>query len=1160
MDGGEEAGGDMFGRGSNQWTGGSTIGAISLALGLVFSISRAPWTATVRAQIIAPGSPTGRLLQPRPLTRPQPPTLDDRWPLMFTWRRNKVNWWDLSWRRADLPFTTLYYYAEAEPIARIAAGLITASDSLLQADFDYDLQEYTENKTIPTIIYTSHHTFEQTNTIAQPISEGLLGFTEFIKGRVVFPYQGGNADFRHVLEHENTHIHMIHKLKHVYKAEGVYDVSRLLPTIWFSEGLAEYQSIGRDPYTGEHRLDIETEMYVRDALLNDSFPTLREMRLFPDWRKAYKFGHAMVQYLGARYGEDHLHAFLSTWHHQYPNRHSYGLFRRRPDDSFDLLNPGVDHIEPAFVNLGGTDYPVEETAGGWRARIDGTLVDSIDGCAVADLVGAAENIRLGDTWFRIVTTPAERPAAYRPDTGLVLSWEGEQIETVIRRARQEYEKDAYRLMGFEPLMEWWFSTTEAELSDRWVADARAYWEPWLEGRMRVSDLTTIGDSAPELWPTISDDGRLVLSKTLHDQLFFTIQIIDLETGRQLRLARENTPQIESLHILTEGGDIRYLGEGIYRVIFTAQLRDRDVVYAQDIERRSDGELRQVGHRQLIFDPEGWGIVALTGVRFADSTGKIIFSGLGLDGYQDLYLVDLESGEIERRLTRDLASDRMPVVSNGIVIFASDRASPPETFSYHLFSLDLTSGEMVQLTDSTGNELNPMFAPGSSEFYFQSDFSGVNNIYRWREDGDPVPVTDAALGVLTPAPVSEDLLVVSGFDDQEYRLYLLPVPAEPPRNANRPDPGVRAGSLPRTGSFLRGIATVWERDRITSADALAAEEIPNRDYRPSFSIDQFYAFSEFGGYRGYNASQLGTTVRFSDILGDHHIGGALWDGPRSGLGDISWVVSYWNQKNRLKMGASIYRSDGIYYNWARQQFYLRERAGVAAQFNLPFNQYSDVDLFAGLATERRRRGTILGSVEYDQFEFGVGYTRDLSTWSNQGPHKGYVFSVYYNQIFTLDDGLDTFNRYLLADLRGYLPLHRYVVAAGRVATGHSTGIEPEIFFLGGGFFLRGYWNLYDLYGSSYRLFNTELRLQFLEIMQVEPIRMFEQRGWPLQLVFFAEGAEARWADKTIGPLGSAGVSLRLTLALPFVVEYAWFRRNVWDGGGERDRELVITLLF
>jgi hypothetical protein len=124
-----------------------------------------PVTREARAQV--PGSPIGiRWQNPHPAA-------GDRWPLMFTWNRNKVNWWRFDWREVELPSSTLYYYEQAEPVARLTAALVTDSDRRLQSRFRYDLQRYTADKTIPKIIYTSHHTFEQTNTIAQNIPEGV---------------------------------------------------------------------------------------------------------------------------------------------------------------------------------------------------------------------------------------------------------------------------------------------------------------------------------------------------------------------------------------------------------------------------------------------------------------------------------------------------------------------------------------------------------------------------------------------------------------------------------------------------------------------------------------------------------------------------------------------------------------------------------------------------------------------------------------------------------------------------------------------------------------------------------------------------------------------------------------------------------------------------
>jgi hypothetical protein len=947
----------------------------------------------------------------------------------------------------------------------------------------------------------------------------------------------------------------------VFKANRIYDTSKLLPVLWFSEGMAEFESVGYDAAAGTHRMDRETEMYVRDAVINSDMPTIRTMRLYPDYARAYKFGHALVQYLGARKGADHLHTMLSNWHHIFPNRGSYNLLRKRELDSFDPLNPGVGYLDPAFIRVGGRDVRVVETERGWLAEAVGGLVDSLEGAAVDDWVLSSENIQLDDEWYRIVAGQNDEPAFYRPDRGLLSGWEGESADQIIRREKDRYEEEAYKLMSFDRLLAWWYDSDLKELSRQWHEDVEAYYGPWLEGRTRMTDLRGAGAAATELWPTVSPDGRLVLYKAYVEDYAYTLLAMDLETGQSIRLARDNSPEIESLHVLAEGGDLWPMEQDLYRTVFTAKLRHRDVVFIQDLFRHPDGRLELRGSREIGFDPAPSDLVGISGVRFAGSSDRIIFTGLNLDGFHDIYLADLNEREIEERLTTDLATDRMPVLWNDQVLFVSDRASPASTFAYHLFSLDLNTRRITQITDGTGSEKNPSISSDGTRVFFESDATGVSNIYEWDGRSAPRRITDVATGVFAPVQTDPDTILVSGFHDQEFKLYLMPLNGREIRVGDTVDASYSIGASPMNPDGLEWANRPLDPEAVSAADRMGLLPLENSQaYRPSFSLDDFYASSEFGGYQTYNASVFGTAIRFSDILGEHVFGGALWNGPREGLKDLSWVASYWNQKNRLKWGGSVYRTSGIYFNLVRQDFYVRDRAGFNAQFNLPFSQFSNVDLIVGTAGERRSLGTIDGSVKFRELELGLGYTRDVSSWGPQGPVRGWVFSGFYDHIFNASDKFSTFSNYVVADLRGYLQLNRRIVAAGRVAGGYSGGTEPEFFFLGGGFFLRGFWDLYSLYGSEYLLANTEVRMQILEMLGVEPIRAFEQIGWPLQLALFAEGARARWQGGELGPIGSAGASLRLTLVLPFVVEYAWYRRNFWEKGGKTGQGLVITLLF
>ncbi len=486
------------------------------------------------------------------------------------------------------------------------------------------------------------------------------------------------------------------------------------------------------------------------------------------------------------------------------------------------------------------------------------MVDSLSGQSVSDLVADAENLQIDERWYRIVLLPSGEKALYRPDSGLQVHLNGVIASRILREHRLDYEKKAYRLFSFEKLLEWWFDTDLDQLTTEWHEDIGDYYRPWLVGRDHVADFQSVGVSAPELWPTASDDGRIIFYKAYHDDYIYTAVALDRESGQAVQLAEETGPEIESIHILAEGGDVRRIAEDRYLTLFTAQRRSRDVVYTQEIRRLPDGTLQLSGQRELGFDPLETGLIALTGVRFAGGTDRVLLSGLGLDGYQDIFLVDIESGVIERRLTHDLASDRMPVLWNNTVVFASDRASPPTTFAYHLFTYDLETGALAQITESSGNEINPTVSPDGEQLFFQSDATGVSNIYLWREGGTPFQVTDVTTGFFTPAPVTSDTLIVSGFYDTEYLLYQIPVPETAAGVENAPDRTVAIGAHAPRETRLITLHREWAEDRVTSADLLASELIRSEEYRPRFSLDDFYASSQFGGYSAYNAAIFGTS--------------------------------------------------------------------------------------------------------------------------------------------------------------------------------------------------------------------------------------------------------------------------------------------------------------
>ncbi len=201
--------------------------------------------------------------------------------------RNKVQYDEFDTHILTTPHFDIHFYEGMEVAVEDASRMAERWYERLARLFQY---EFRERK--PLILYADHPDFQQTNTISAQISEGTGGVTESIKNRVVLPFAGSYAATDHVLGHELVHAFQ-YNLAESRRGGGLPGLMRI--PLWMIEGMAEYLSVGaEDPLTG---------MWLRDALLNDDFPTLTQLttdtRFFP-----YRFGQAFWTYVGGTYGDE----------------------------------------------------------------------------------------------------------------------------------------------------------------------------------------------------------------------------------------------------------------------------------------------------------------------------------------------------------------------------------------------------------------------------------------------------------------------------------------------------------------------------------------------------------------------------------------------------------------------------------------------------------------------------------------------------------------------------------------------------------------------------------------------------------------------------------------------------------------------------------------
>ncbi len=201
--------------------------------------------------------------------------------------RNKVQYEHFDFRVFETAHFRLHFYPEEEQPARDMARMAERWDERLSNIFMHQLRNRK-----PILLYANQPDFQQTNAVTEQLSEGTGGVTESLRDRLIMPLTGIYRDNDHVLGHEMVH-EFQYDIAHDPKAGGRSGGIDQLP-LWMIEGTAEYLSLGRN--------DANTAMWMRDAVLQNKLPTIKQLtndrRFFP-----YRYGEALWAYVGGRFGD-----------------------------------------------------------------------------------------------------------------------------------------------------------------------------------------------------------------------------------------------------------------------------------------------------------------------------------------------------------------------------------------------------------------------------------------------------------------------------------------------------------------------------------------------------------------------------------------------------------------------------------------------------------------------------------------------------------------------------------------------------------------------------------------------------------------------------------------------------------------------------------------
>ena len=200
--------------------------------------------------------------------------------------QNKVQYKNFDWYYIQTKHFDIYFAKGGDMLAEFTAYAAEDALAKIEESFQYDI-----NGRITIITYNSQNDFQETNVTDSYLSEGIQGFTELFKNRVVIQFTGSYKEFRHLIHHELSHA-VINDMFYGGSLQNIIsnNISLQLP-LWFNEGMAEYQSVG---------WDVDEDMFIRDAAIGEYLPDINRLSGF----FAYRGGQAVFYYIAKKYGKE----------------------------------------------------------------------------------------------------------------------------------------------------------------------------------------------------------------------------------------------------------------------------------------------------------------------------------------------------------------------------------------------------------------------------------------------------------------------------------------------------------------------------------------------------------------------------------------------------------------------------------------------------------------------------------------------------------------------------------------------------------------------------------------------------------------------------------------------------------------------------------------
>lgn len=540
-------------------------------------------------------------------------------PLVPYYGKNNIHYDRFDWRIYATDHFELYYYPEMEKQLERVAGYAESAYQQVSSDLKHDL-----SFKVPLILFKTHSEFEQQNVAPGAAQEGVGAFAEPMRDRMLLPIDNP-PDLLYGL--------IVHELTHIFEFDIIPQslIRRTVP-LWVNEGLSDYE---RGLWSS---IDLMT---VRDAAVADIVPKMTELEGYgasTNPRLIYNLGHAVFEFIEARFGKEGIRQFLFALRKSAigGGEDAYQEALRMSKDEFDQAFEKYlkDRFKPFRDKERPADYGRDLAPNAEKTHF--TQAFSIAPSPSGDLL-AAVTLNRKDREVDIV---------------LLSSKDG----SVVRNLTPGFDKD----QGFDHIV---------LLGERWntmpwltwspTGDRIAYFVRTEKERSLVVQNVLTGKfeqripmksvDEPES-PCFSPDGRTVVFAALRGAIG-DIYTVNLETGDVVNLTNDD---------FADFGPV-YSPDGKY-VLYSTRVSGNQKLFRIDLDTKSKTQLTFGTHDE-------------TAAQFVDNH-TIIFSSTATDpnvplepevakngSVYNLWTLDLATGEL-RQYTDALGGNLSAVVLNG----------------------------------------------------------------------------------------------------------------------------------------------------------------------------------------------------------------------------------------------------------------------------------------------------------------------------------------------------------------------------------------------------------------------------------------------------------------------------------------------------------------